>query len=629
MTLSRTSRPRQAGYGLPCAKCRRYFPADLDVCPICKGRERVPPNVAPLRRHLKAEAPAEPISNVASPELQREKLPNKITSPVAAAPAEVVIAPAPISEENLHSAEPELVVAPTLAADQVLPAPIPSTLSLEHKHEEGRQEITSPIIAAPAEVVIAPAPVSEENLPPAAPEFAVAPTLQIDQALAEPTPSLACSQLEPEEAQPEVTSPVVAVQQEQEEVSAPAPINEADVDPVEEEFAVVPALLMQDASEPLPSSTFLQFGPEEPRQEVNSPIMLEPELVDSTDPSSESEEEHHPAEVEPSAVLTLPTDQSPAAQICSSASQELEQGTQEPLKKKIDSPVLAVLAEVANAPDVPGGDEHHQPVEIEPAAVPTLATIQAPAQPLLIAPPMSPKQDEPVKEAKSENTVANEASQADPNSVSLNPATKTVYNAEFYIRQALKNRERARAPRFTYSPNASPAVIRPKEKENDAAVREETGRSKLVPIFPEMAGSNKGRQFDIATIVLGLVVLTCAVLMSVLVGLRLTGHHSTHPAHKVTSANAVSIGEQKMAPSNTSTAPFRLGAAGDSTADSLPLAGSSSMSGQKTRVSGAQSEGQATASAYAADSLRIQEDGKEAARSLPAAAADKRNAASR
>ena len=29
------------GYGLPCSKCRAYYPADLDVCPICKSAERV------------------------------------------------------------------------------------------------------------------------------------------------------------------------------------------------------------------------------------------------------------------------------------------------------------------------------------------------------------------------------------------------------------------------------------------------------------------------------------------------------------------------------------------------------------------------------------------------------------
>jgi len=33
----------QAGYGLPCAKCRVYYPADQNVCPICKSSERISP----------------------------------------------------------------------------------------------------------------------------------------------------------------------------------------------------------------------------------------------------------------------------------------------------------------------------------------------------------------------------------------------------------------------------------------------------------------------------------------------------------------------------------------------------------------------------------------------------------
>jgi hypothetical protein len=34
------------GYGMPCAKCRAYYPADMDACPICKTRERVSPGTA-------------------------------------------------------------------------------------------------------------------------------------------------------------------------------------------------------------------------------------------------------------------------------------------------------------------------------------------------------------------------------------------------------------------------------------------------------------------------------------------------------------------------------------------------------------------------------------------------------
>jgi len=35
--------PRRAGYGLPCAKCKTYYSADLDSCPVCRTPERVSP----------------------------------------------------------------------------------------------------------------------------------------------------------------------------------------------------------------------------------------------------------------------------------------------------------------------------------------------------------------------------------------------------------------------------------------------------------------------------------------------------------------------------------------------------------------------------------------------------------
>ena len=35
-------KPKQVGYGLPCANCRAYYGADLAVCPICGSAERVP-----------------------------------------------------------------------------------------------------------------------------------------------------------------------------------------------------------------------------------------------------------------------------------------------------------------------------------------------------------------------------------------------------------------------------------------------------------------------------------------------------------------------------------------------------------------------------------------------------------
>jgi hypothetical protein len=40
---------KSVGYGMPCSHCRAYYPADMQVCPICKSPDRVPPT-EPLAR---------------------------------------------------------------------------------------------------------------------------------------------------------------------------------------------------------------------------------------------------------------------------------------------------------------------------------------------------------------------------------------------------------------------------------------------------------------------------------------------------------------------------------------------------------------------------------------------------
>lgn len=37
---------QRAGYGLPCAKCRKYYSASLSACPVCHSTERVSPIAA-------------------------------------------------------------------------------------------------------------------------------------------------------------------------------------------------------------------------------------------------------------------------------------------------------------------------------------------------------------------------------------------------------------------------------------------------------------------------------------------------------------------------------------------------------------------------------------------------------
>ncbi len=44
---------KSSAYGLPCASCHLYYPADLDACPTCKSKERV----APVMRIAAGQAP--------------------------------------------------------------------------------------------------------------------------------------------------------------------------------------------------------------------------------------------------------------------------------------------------------------------------------------------------------------------------------------------------------------------------------------------------------------------------------------------------------------------------------------------------------------------------------------------
>ena len=69
-TSSTNGVAKQIGYGLPCAKCRTYYRADLTACPVCKTSERV--SVAPTRTPIPS-APAENLPDPVLLEQERER----------------------------------------------------------------------------------------------------------------------------------------------------------------------------------------------------------------------------------------------------------------------------------------------------------------------------------------------------------------------------------------------------------------------------------------------------------------------------------------------------------------------------------------------------------------------------
>ena len=47
---------KSIGYGMPCSRCRAYYPADMHVCPICKSPNRISPTEPAAHSHSVASA---------------------------------------------------------------------------------------------------------------------------------------------------------------------------------------------------------------------------------------------------------------------------------------------------------------------------------------------------------------------------------------------------------------------------------------------------------------------------------------------------------------------------------------------------------------------------------------------
>src|SRR5215470_10767237 len=72
---------RHTGYGLPCAKCKTYYTADLQACPVCKSPQRVSPVASPA-----AVAPVEQLPDPEQIEQERERFLREFNAQVVAAP---------------------------------------------------------------------------------------------------------------------------------------------------------------------------------------------------------------------------------------------------------------------------------------------------------------------------------------------------------------------------------------------------------------------------------------------------------------------------------------------------------------------------------------------------------------
>jgi hypothetical protein len=94
-----------SGYGLPCAKCHLYYPADLDICPTCRHHERVSP-VVPRIAPRAVQTAVEPIPDTTLVEQEREEFLRQFKSQLMEAHAEVVTAPESFCSGEHHTGNP-------------------------------------------------------------------------------------------------------------------------------------------------------------------------------------------------------------------------------------------------------------------------------------------------------------------------------------------------------------------------------------------------------------------------------------------------------------------------------------------------------------------------------------------
>ena len=88
--------PRKStGYGLPCANCRLYYPANLDKCPACNSRDRVSARVVPVIPVPQVAADVMPDNSIEQErvEQEREEFLKQFKSQLLAAHAEVANSP--------------------------------------------------------------------------------------------------------------------------------------------------------------------------------------------------------------------------------------------------------------------------------------------------------------------------------------------------------------------------------------------------------------------------------------------------------------------------------------------------------------------------------------------------------
>jgi TonB family protein len=363
--LTREAPKRQVGYGLPCAKCHKYFPADLEVCPICKGRERVSPVVAPrIPKPVQSAAP--PSSNPAVEQKVTES--TKLESPALVQPIEIKVKDQTVDQKKSITAS---VVAETPAAVEPARASLVSTLPALTQKEKESPKLRSPAVAAPVEVKVKDQPLDKK-------EAVKSPAVVELPAAAEPAPAnLASTQTaltQKEKQSPKLDSPAIA---------PPAEIKAKDQPLEQKESTTIPVVAEVPAAVELPHVSLVATQPVSTKKEKESPKSESP----TSTPPIEIRAKEKPLEKEES-ITTPVVAEIPAVVEPAPASLVPTQKKKEKIATKSDSPALAPPVEIK---------VKDQPLQRKESTAVPVVQLSTAVEPPLASPISTPKAEESPK----------------------------------------------------------------------------------------------------------------------------------------------------------------------------------------------------------------------------------------
>jgi TonB family protein len=414
--LTREAPKRQVGYGLPCAKCHKYFPADLEVCPICKGRERVSPVVAPrIRKPVQSETSAAPSSSNLPVKQQVEvKESPKSDPPALAPPVEikandqpldhkvsittpaVVEIPAIIELPHASLVSPQVVSAPREKESPKLePAAFAPPLEIEVKDEplDHKVSITVPVVAEiPA--VVEPVPASlvstqgvsiqeSEESPSESP--AVTPPIEIkvndqllDQRQSSTTPAFAEIPAAVEPARPSLVTTREEKESPKQEPATFVPPVEIEVENrLANQKEPIPTPVVAEtpaAAEPAPPS-LVSTQPVLTQEEKESPKLEAPALVAPVEIKVNDQPLNQKESIDTPAVA-----QGPVAAELVRARVVSTQKKKEKKSPKSESPASAVPEQAVRPVEVHANNQ--RPTQKEPIAIPALNEVQETIEPV-------------------------------------------------------------------------------------------------------------------------------------------------------------------------------------------------------------------------------------------------------